>query len=175
MVLRVLGERVKERIEKTKKEPVQSNKSQINFVKEGEKVAETRKADQGSILDSARDWSFSIDLEGRLKIPADITVTRLRPDITITYEKTRQLVMIKLTVPTEDRIEISDELKREKYTATVEEGRQRGCGVSIWAVEVGCRGFPARSMSSLLKALGYAGKERKTAMKKLREEASRAI
>ena len=105
-------------------------------------------------------------------------MTNLRPDITITSEETKQLILIELTVPTEERIEISGELKKNKYTPILEEGKQKGWGVSVWAVEVGCRGFPARSMSTLLKALGHGGKERKQAMKRLgekAEEASRAI
>ena len=65
--------------------------------------------------------------------------------------------MIEITVTTEERIKVSGELKKTKYSPIVEEGRQKGWRVSIWAVEVGCRGFPARSLSTLLKALGYGG------------------
>ena len=147
-------------------------------MKEGEKVDRTGKKVNSSILDKAKDWNMQIDLQERVRIPEIITSTSMRPDIILTSEETRQMIMIELTVPTEDRIEISGELKRTKYTPIVEEGKQNGWGISIWAVEVGCRGFPARSMSSLLKALGFQGKERKKAMKRLgekAEEASRAI
>ena len=47
-----------------------------------------------------------------------------------------------------------------------------------WAVEIGCRGFPAVSMSRLLKELGFVGGERRKMMEKLgglAEEASRSI
>ena len=174
--MRELAERIREKIDKNKNT---SNKTkQITFVKEGEKSTGAGKPEQSSILSSASDWILSIDLEGRLKIPADISVTNLRPDITIKSNETKQLILIELTVPTEERIEISGELKKTKYAPIVEEGRKKGWGVSVWAVEVGCRGFPARSLSTLLRALGYGGKERKQAMNKLgekAEEASRAI
>ena len=58
-------------------------------------------------------------------------------------------------MPNEDRIEVSDELKRLKYQQIVQEGRNNGWGVRVWAVEVGCRGFPAVSMSTLMKDIGY--------------------
>ena len=84
---------------KTKKEPSNSNISQIIFVREGEKYIGSEKIEPSSILSSARDWKLSIDLEGRLKILAEISVTNLRPDITIFSEETKQLLPIELTVP----------------------------------------------------------------------------
>ena len=62
--------------------------------------------------------------------------------------KTKQLGIMELTVPNEDRIEVSGELKRLKYEPIAQEGRKRGWRVRIWAVEVGCKGFPAVSMST---------------------------
>ena len=83
-----------------------------------------------------------------------------------------------MTVPSEDRIEVSGELKRLKYEQIVQEGRQNGWKVRVWAVEVGCRGFPAMSMSTLMKDLGYKGGERKKAIErigKVAEEASQSL
>ena len=88
------------------------------------------------------------------------------------------MVLVELTVPTEDRIEISGQMKRLKYQKIVNEGNQNGWSVKCWAVEVGCRGFPAISMSSFMKDLGYAGRQRKKAVEKLgsiAESASRSI
>ena len=177
-VLGELGRLIKGKIDNVRSEP-RKEKQFIGFVKEGERVDRTEgKKDISSILDKAKDWKMQIDLQERVRIPETITSTNMRPDIILISEEARQMIMIELTVPTEDRIEISGELKRAKYTPIVEEGKQNGWGISIWAVEVGCRGFPARSMSSLLKAMGFQGKERKKALKRLgekAEEASRAI
>ena len=48
----------------------------------------------------------------------------------------------------------------------------------VWAVEVGCRGFPAASMASFLKDIGLGGGERNRALRRIGEAAesgSRAI
>ena len=59
------------------------------------------------------------------------------------------------------------ELKRLKYEQIVQEGRQNGWKVRVWAVEVGCRGFPTMSMSTLMKDLGYKGGERKKVIERI--------
>ena len=172
MVLRELGKRIEERIEFMRNEPIKSNRT-IVFLKEGE-YQEPEKLRYMNILDSARDWELSIDLEKRVKIPPEITVTNLRPDVIIVSKSAKQMIMVELTVPHEERIEVSGELKRSKYNPIVEEGKQKGWNISIWSVEVGCRGFPANSMAAFLRALGYTGKSRKSALKNLGEKAEEA-
>ena len=132
----------------------------IQFVKEGEK-GNKEETSYGSYLSPAKDWKMKVDLEGRLQIPKDIVVTNLRPDITLISSKTKQFGMIELTVPSEERIEVSGELKRQKYEKVALEARTRGWRVKIWAVEVGCKGFPAVSLSNFLKDIGYKGGKRK--------------
>ena len=87
---------------------------------------------------------------------------------------TRQMGVIELTVPSEERIELSGELKRTKYAPLLEEGRQNGWKVRVWAVEVGCRGFPAASMASLLKELGFKGSQRGKLLRKMGQIAESA-
>ena len=41
----------------------------------------------------------------------------------------------------------------------------------MWAIEVGCKGFPATSMASFLKDIGIAGGERNRQLKKIGEVA----
>ena len=79
--------------------------------------------------------------------------------------------MIELTVPSEDRVEVSGELKKAKYAPLQEQGKVKGWNVHVWAVEVGCKGFPAASMVSFLKDIGIAGGERNLHLKKIGEEA----
>ena len=100
-------------------------------------------------------------MDRRLKVPPEITTTNLRPDMMLISWQTKQVSFIELTVPSEDRIEVSGELKKTKYEAIAVEGRQKGWRVRIWAVEVGCRGFPASSMAAFMKEIGYRGKEGK--------------
>ena len=153
-------------------------KRKILFIKSGEKADVRNLIQQESILSSAKDWRMSVDLGEKLKIPADVAVTDLRPDIVVVSKETRQMAVIELTVPTEERVEIAGELKRSKYEILVSEGMKNGWRVKCWAVEVGCRGFPAVSMSRLLKELGMKGSERKKVTEKLgniAEEASRSL
>ena len=145
----------------------------IQFVKAGEKGTKER-FHQESYLSAATDWKLTVDLNGGLKVPGEVCVTNLRPDIILVSKKTKQMAIVELTVPSEDRIEISGELKRNKYEKIVTEGRQTGWNVRCWSVEVGCRGFPAMSLSSFLKDIGYPGAERKKVLEKIGSTAESA-
>ena len=102
----------------------------------------------------------------------------LRSAITIVSAVTKQMVMVELTVPTEDQIEVAGQMKRLKYQKIVNEGNQKRWSVKCWSVKVGCRGFSAISMSSVLKDLVYIGWQRKQIVEKLcriAEYASRSL
>ena len=49
-------------------------------------------------MSDAKDWKLSVDLVDRVKIPAAVSITDLRPDITIVSAVTKQMVMVELTV-----------------------------------------------------------------------------
>ena len=176
-VLKELSKTMEEQLKTANKNQTRI-KSNITFIKEGEKKPIITNNKQNSYLDTAQDWKMSVDLEGRLKIPSEITVTNLRPDMILISKDTKQLGIIELTVPIEDRIEISGEIKRNKYSIIEEEGKANGWGVQIWAVEIGCRGFPAKSTKRLLKQMGLNARKQKECAEKLgkiAEEASRNI
>ena len=158
---------------------VENRKTRIQFVKEGQKVDKTVKEEENfSYLTAAKDWKVTVDLDKNLKIPTEICNTSLRPDLTIVSRKTRQIGIVELTVPNEDRVEVSGELKRLKYEQIAQEGRRNGWRVRIWAVKIGCRGFPAVSMSTFLKDIGYRGGIKKKViekMSKIAEEASHSL
>ena len=144
-----------------------SRRKGIEFIKEGEKRKRGGKNDIESYFGTAQDWKMEVDLGKRLKVPLCMGITNLRPDILLISEKEKQMGIIELTVPSEERIEISGELKKTKYETLVEMGRQKGWNIRMWAVEVGCRGFPAASMATLLKDLGYTGGQRKRLLSKI--------
>ena len=56
----------------------------------------------------------------------DRTGTTDRNAMLIMSESTTQAGLVELTVPTEERIEISAELKKAKYAPILEEGKQKG-------------------------------------------------
>ena len=161
---------------KDKNENPNQIRKKIHFLKEGErpnKEGKISKTDD-SYLNSANDWQLEVDLDRRLKVPPEITTTNLRPDMMLISWQTKQVSFIELTVPSEDRIEVSGELKKTKYEAIAVEGRQKGWRVRIWAVEVGCRGFPASSMAAFMKEIGYRGKEGKKVIEEIGHSAERA-
>ena len=176
-VLKELAAAVQRMINENK-ERKDEEKREILFIKAGEKAEASKSILQESILSSAKDWRMSVDLGEKLKIPAYVAETDLRPDIIVLSTETKQMAIIELTVPTEERVEIAGELKRSKYEILSSEGMKNGWRVKCWAVEVGCRGFPAVSMSRLFKELGMKGSERKKVTEKLgniAEEASRSL
>ena len=111
-------------------------------------------------------------------MPEEVAVTDMRPDMLLISEETKKVGIVELTVPGEERIEVSGELKRTKYAGLQEEGRKNGWLVQTWAIEIGCRGFPAASMATFLKEIGINGNERRRKLNRLgeiAENASRAI
>ena len=151
-------------------------REKMHFLKEGEKPNREDKGQKyvDSYLNSANDWKLEVDLDGRLKVPTEITTTNQRPDMMIISKQTKQVGFIELTVPNEDRIEVSGEMKKAKYESIAIDGRQKGWRVRIWAVEVGCRGFPASSMAGFMKDIGYRGKEGKRILEEIGQTAESA-
>ena len=177
-VLRELASAVQAKVTENSSK-VENRKTRIKFVKEGQKVERSLQEEENySYLTAAKDWKVTVDVDKSLKIPAEICNTNLRPDIIIVSRVTKQIGIVELTVPNEDRIEVSGEMKRLKYEQIAQEGRLNGWRVRIWAVEIGCRGFPAVSMSTFLKDIGYKGGIKKKViekMSKVAEEASHSL
>ena len=146
----------------------------IMFVKAGERKKRDVKIVPRTYLEGARDWRLLVDLDGKLRVPGNIMETELRPDMLLISDSTKRMGVVELTVPSEDRIEVSGELKRSKYAIIQQEGKRQGWRVQVWAVEVGCRGFPAASMASFLKDIGVTGGDRKRKLRKIAETTERA-
>ena len=173
-VLRELAQCIEERRKSSNKTPTKDTRKDIVFVREGEKKSEQPKQDPRSYLAGASDWKLLVDLEKSLKVPSQVAETNLRPDILLISDSLKKMGVVELTVPSEERIELSGELKRTKYNVLKEEGKKNRWAVQVWAVEVGCRGFPASSMASFLKEIGVQAGERKRMLNKIGEAAERA-
>ena len=87
---------------------------------------------------------------------------------------TRNLIIIELTVPWEERMEEANERKREKYQDLVDECKEKGWKTWCWPIEVGSRGFAGQSMLRMLKNLGIVGNQRKRLVDKTTKAAERA-
>jgi len=95
------------------------------------------------LLSIAKDWVKAVDVERQLKISVHKVQTSLRPDTILVSEATRQLVLLELTVPWEERMAEAQERKRAKYQELVEDCRRNRWRTRCMPVEVGiCRPLP---------------------------------
>ena len=141
----------------------------IKFKKAGEKGTKSPPVTPESFLKIARDWKIQVDVpEKPLSIPAHIAATAQRPDIILTSEAVKQLVIIELTVPIEERTGVTTELKTARYEDDVAKAAElKGWKTVIYAVEMGCRGFTAPSMRRMLKEIGFDGRQKNEILRKL--------
>ena len=150
-----------------------SKREYIHFRKSGEPIKKAGPMRNTSYFDSATDWVMKVDdIDGtRLQIPSHIMHTLDRPDIILVSNSTKQMGIVELTVPAEENIEVSYERKLRKYAPIVETAGRRGWSVTVWAVEVGCRGFPASSPNICFRDLGFSGIQMRSFMQKAGNEA----
>ena len=107
------------------------------------------------MLYTANDWIITYDTShDPLIFPPHIAQTSLRPDIVIHSNKTRQVVLIELTVPTEDNIIDWHTKKEEKYSKLLDDIAVNKWSGHVYGIEVGSRGYVARSVVFALKKLG---------------------
>ncbi|XP_063058826.1 uncharacterized protein LOC134452393 [Engraulis encrasicolus] len=169
-VLKAVAESIAKAINTTKGH---SKPKFIRFHRAGEKPTPQAGARAG-LLTTATDWQLDVDLGKQLKIPARITSTRLRPDMIIVSDSTKQLIILELTVPWEERMEEANERKRAKYQELVEECRSQGWKTCCEPLEVGCRGFAGRSLCKVLTMLGLTGEAKRKAIRSATEAAEKA-
>lgn len=80
----------------------------------------------------------------------------------ILSEAMKQLTLIELTVPWEDRMEEAFEIKFDKYQGIVEECRNKGWQAYYRPVELGCGGFAACSPFKTYIWLGMSSMPKRT-------------
>ncbi|XDV13785.1 hypothetical protein PO909_002121 [Leuciscus waleckii] len=89
-------------------------------------------------------------------------------------DSTKQLILLELTVPWEERMDEANERKRAKYQELVEECRRQGWQTRCEPLEVGCRGFAGRSLCYVFKTLGITGEAKRKAIRSATEAAEKA-
>ena len=122
-------------------------------------------------LDKARDWKMRVDLDHRLVVPAEIIETSLRPDLIIWSSSHKTCYIVELTVPWEAAVEEAYERKSLKYADLAAQIKQNGWQVDVLPVEVGCRGFVAKSTTRLLSKMGVSGLQFRKAVRALSQAA----
>ncbi|XP_063050368.1 uncharacterized protein LOC134445223 [Engraulis encrasicolus] len=170
-VLKAVADTICAGIQQSKHQPLA--RPHIAFVRAGERPQSQPKVPAG-LLSTAGDWQLKVDLGSQLKFPQHITSTTLRPDMVLTSESTKQVVLLELTVPWEDRIEEAFERKKAKYLELVDDCRLKGWRARCEPIEVGCRGFPGQSLHRSLRLLGIRGAQERKATRNICEAAERA-
>ena len=176
-VLRELAEAVEFNMVMDKK---CSSKPPVLFKKAGgkgtwpEKSVQSKYCNKG-LLSDADDWECAADLKGwTTSYPEVIKKTGLRPDIVVSSQTAKEILLIELTVPYESRIDDAHVYKTEKYSDLAKELREDGFKTKVMAVEVGARGFVAASTYSLLQQLSTSSRSRTRTLKALGEAAEKA-
>ena len=163
---------LEEHVGRAKKTPPRST---IAFIKEGEKApkaAETK--NKRNFFDGSLDWRIACDLKGEGKYPSLVMKSGMRPDLVITSQESRRMLIVELTVPFESRICHQHEYKIAKYEDLCATIRREGFSVNFFAVEVGARGFVAESMHRLLGCLGVSNRQRRAAVQRFIKTAEKA-
>ncbi len=118
-----------------------------------------------SSLQRAFDWELRVDLKRKLVFPKDVAVTSLQPDMVLLSRSTKTIIIAELMVPWEERLATSHQLKKAKYQDLVDEAVVKGWHATSYPIEVGCRGFPAKSVHYFLQSVGLEPKQLKKAIR----------
>lgn len=100
----------------------------IAFIRAREKPQSQHKVPTG-LLSSTLDWQLKVDLRRLMWFPQYIANMALMPDMFLTSDCTKQVVLLELTVSEEDHVVEAHEREKGKYLELV-----------------GCWGFPRHSL-----------------------------
>ena len=133
-----------------------------SFVTAGTAPTKTKRAPPNrSLLGTASDWKLLVDFKHKPYLfPPHIFATIQRPDILL-YSNTQRVVIFgELTCPAEEGIEAAKLYKKSRYEDTAEaiRGLKHPWTVHNLTLEVGARGFVARSTYLFLRSIGFTTK-----------------
>ncbi|XP_063959287.1 uncharacterized protein LOC135154967 [Lytechinus pictus] len=134
----------------------------ISFVKAGTSTGANRKArlHTSRLLCLARDWQLVSDLDEQMTFPSEIVTTNMRPDMVVWSKQSKSVILCKLTVPWEEKIETAHEYKTSKYAGLILECKKRGWKVDYYPVEIGCRGYATKSLHFFLSRMGITNRRK---------------
>ena len=140
--------------------PLKQGLGKIEFVPQGGKVPDRKKADKTMVSQSTVTWEVAADLKGCERF-FPIPTTK-KPDLVIWSEEEKEVHLVELTVPHEDNISSAHEQKENRYEALVEECEEAGWKTMHFPVKVkvGCRGYIATSITKWMRVAGLFIKKR---------------
>lgn len=175
-VLQIVREAVSLSIARSQKYRQVNNIDEVVFVRQGEVPKKVQKTSlPSSCLLAAKDWKILMDVNNsHYLFPPDLYLTALCPDILAYSALSRQVLIVELTVPWEENIPNQHVGKTLKYEEIVLGLKMRGFQINFFAVEVGARGLPGKSMHHFMKCLGLPRKNRNNFMERISKAAVQA-
>ena len=132
----------------------------IAFVRAGERRKSCTRRTRRSFLQGANDWKIGADFDHKqFLFPPEICSTDSRPDIVIWSLQLKKVFLIELTCPAEEGIENASSRKQLRYAPLKVIIQQNGWIPTLYTIEVGVRGFVAKSLRKCLLSLGMKNTE----------------
>ena len=149
--------------------------NKVAFVRAGDPVSKSiSKRKVSSLLDVASDWKIGVDYDQTpFCFPAEICGTSQRPDLVVWSPLTNTVILIELTCPAEEGIQNATNRKQERYIDLQLLIRQNKWIPHLFTIEVGARGFVAKSTIKMFRALGFSHSDTSKIAKYLMEIAAR--
>ena len=157
----------------------QSPHEDMMFVREGAEPSTIKKQKEkqvrmSKLLAEYEDWQMVTDLGGMMSFPQHIAITNLRPDIVAWSDQGKEVLLVELTVPWEENMEVAHERKMAKYDPLRMDIERKGWKCRVLPIEMGCRGYASRALIAYLRGIGLSASELKKTTKELEAAAESA-
>jgi hypothetical protein len=145
-----------------------------SFVRSGEKAPSTPKRSRTTLLDGATDWKLLVEIgKDKIVYPPEICSTSQRPDIVIWSNQLKRVFNIELTCPAEEGIGAAQIRKEARYFNLQCSAKDRQWKSEVATLEIGARGFVARTVPRMLKRLGRGPRQIRADIKNVSNIAAR--
>ena len=179
-VLEPIAHRTEEQcLSQALEEKGQAPHEDMMFVREGAEPSTIKKQKEkqvrkSKLLAEYEDWQMVTDLGGMMSFPQHIAITNLRPDIVVWSDQGKEVLLVELTVPWEENMEVAHERKMAKYDPLRMDIERKGWKCRVLPIEMGCRGYASRALIAYLRGIGLSASELKKTTKELEAAAESA-
>ena len=179
-VLEPIARRTEEQcLSQALEEKGQAPHEDMMFVREGAEPSTIKKQKEkqvrkSKLLAEYEDWQMVTDLGGMMSFPQHIAITNLRPDIVVWSDQGKEVLLVELTVPWEENMEVAHERKMAKYDPLRMDIERKGWKCRVLPIEMGCRGYASRALIAYLRGIGLSASELKKTTKELEAAAESA-
>jgi hypothetical protein len=179
-VLEPIARRTEEQcLSQALEEKEQAPHEDMMFVREGAEPSTIKKQKEkqvrkSKLLAEYEDWQMVTDLGGMMSFPQHIAITNLRPDIVVWSDQGKEVLLVELTVPWEENMEVAHERKMAKYDPLRMDIERKGWKCRVLPIEMGCRGYASRALIAYLRGIGLSASELKKTTKELEAAAESA-